>query len=106
MGILSWIVFGLIAGIIAKLLMPGRDPGGCIITMLLGVAGAFVGGFLYRLVTGTEVLYFGFDFRSFAIAVLGAGVILWPSTGSSSGVEPRGRAANELWRGLVPGGQS
>ena len=76
MGILSWIVFGLIAGIIAKLLMPGRDPGGCIITMLLGVAGAFVGGFLYRLVTGTDVLYFGFDVGSFAIAVLGAVVIL------------------------------
>ena len=76
MGILSWIVFGLIAGIIAKLLMPGRDPGGCIITMLLGVAGAFVGGFLYRLVSGTEVLHFRFDFRSFAIAVLGAVVVL------------------------------
>jgi uncharacterized membrane protein YeaQ/YmgE (transglycosylase-associated protein family) len=76
LGILSWIVFGLIAGIIAKLLMPGRDPGGCIITMLLGVAGAFVGGFLYRLATGTNVLYFGFDVGSFAIAVLGAAVIL------------------------------
>ncbi len=76
MGVLSWIIFGLIAGIIAKLLMPGRDPGGCIVTMLLGVAGAFVGGFLYRLVTGTEVLYFGFDFRSFAVAVLGAVVVL------------------------------
>ena len=76
MGILSWIVFGLIAGIIAKLLMPGRDPGGCVITMLLGVAGAFVGGFLYRLVTGTEVLYFGFDLRSLAIAVVGAVVVL------------------------------
>jgi uncharacterized membrane protein YeaQ/YmgE (transglycosylase-associated protein family) len=55
MGIIAWIVFGLIAGIIAKLLMPGRDPGGCIITMLLGIAGAFVGGFLYRLLTGREV---------------------------------------------------
>ena len=76
MGILSWIIFGLIAGITAKLLMPGRDPGGCVITMLLGVAGAFVGGFLYRLVTGTEVLFFGFDFRSLAIAVLGAVVVL------------------------------
>ena len=76
MGILSWVVFGLIAGIIARLLMPGRDPGGCIITMLLGVAGAFVGGFLYRLATGTQALYFGFDFRSFAIAVLGAVVVL------------------------------
>ena len=76
MGILSWIIFGLIVGIIAKLLMLGRDPGGCIITMLLGVVGAFVGGFFYRLVTGTEVLFFGFDFRSFAIAVLGAIVVL------------------------------
>ena len=76
MGILSWIIFGLIAGIIARLLMPGRDPGGCIITMLLGVVCAFVGGFLYRLFTGTEVLSFGFDLRSFAIAVVGAVVVL------------------------------
>jgi uncharacterized membrane protein YeaQ/YmgE (transglycosylase-associated protein family) len=75
-GILSWIVFGLIAGIIARLLMPGRDPGGCIITMLLGVVGAFVGGFVYRLLTGTQVLYFGFDLRSFAIAVVGAVIVL------------------------------
>ena len=75
MGIISWIVFGLIAGVIAKLLMPGRDPGGCIITMLLGVAGTFVGGFLYRLVTGREV-FFRFDLGSFVVAVLGAVVIL------------------------------
>jgi uncharacterized membrane protein YeaQ/YmgE (transglycosylase-associated protein family) len=44
MGILSWINFGLVAGVIAELLMLGRDPGGCIVTMLLGIAGAFVGG--------------------------------------------------------------
>jgi uncharacterized membrane protein YeaQ/YmgE (transglycosylase-associated protein family) len=48
MVILSWIVFGLVVGIIAKLLMPGRDPGGFIITMLLGIAGALVGGFIGR----------------------------------------------------------
>ncbi|HEY7059206.1 MAG TPA: GlsB/YeaQ/YmgE family stress response membrane protein, partial [Vicinamibacterales bacterium] len=48
MGILSWILFGLVVGIIAKLLMPGRDPGGFIITILLGVAGALLGGFLGR----------------------------------------------------------
>jgi uncharacterized membrane protein YeaQ/YmgE (transglycosylase-associated protein family) len=48
MEILSWIVFGLVVGIIAKLLMPGRDPGGFIVTMLLGIAGAFVGGFVGR----------------------------------------------------------
>ncbi len=75
MGIISWIIFGLIAGVIAKLLMPGRDPGGCIITMLLGVAGAFVGGFLYRLLTGREV-FFQFDLGSLLVAVLGAVVLL------------------------------
>ena len=48
MGILAWIVFGLVVGIIAKLVTPGRDPGGIIITMLLGVAGALLGGFIGR----------------------------------------------------------
>jgi uncharacterized membrane protein YeaQ/YmgE (transglycosylase-associated protein family) len=48
MAILSWIIFGVVIGVIAKLLMPGRDPGGFVITMLLGVAGALVGGFLGR----------------------------------------------------------
>jgi uncharacterized membrane protein YeaQ/YmgE (transglycosylase-associated protein family) len=48
MGILSWILFGLVIGIIAKLLMPGRDPGGFIITILLGIAGALLGGFIGR----------------------------------------------------------
>jgi uncharacterized membrane protein YeaQ/YmgE (transglycosylase-associated protein family) len=48
MGILSWILFGLVVGVIAKLLMPGRDPGGFVITILLGVAGALFGGFIGR----------------------------------------------------------
>jgi uncharacterized membrane protein YeaQ/YmgE (transglycosylase-associated protein family) len=48
MGILAWILFGLVIGVIAKLLMPGRDPGGFIVTILLGIAGALVGGFLGR----------------------------------------------------------
>jgi uncharacterized membrane protein YeaQ/YmgE (transglycosylase-associated protein family) len=48
MGILSWILFGLVIGIIAKLLMPGRDPGGFIVTILLGIAGALLGGFIGR----------------------------------------------------------
>jgi uncharacterized membrane protein YeaQ/YmgE (transglycosylase-associated protein family) len=47
-GILGWILFGLIVGVVAKLLMPGRDPGGFVITILLGVAGAVLGGFLGR----------------------------------------------------------
>ena len=56
MGILSWIVMGLIVGALAKWIMPGPDPGGCIVTTLIGIAGAFVGGFLcgrlYRLSAG------------------------------------------------------
>jgi uncharacterized membrane protein YeaQ/YmgE (transglycosylase-associated protein family) len=48
MGILAWIVFGLVVGIIAKLLAPGRDPGGFVVTVLLGIAGALLGGFIGR----------------------------------------------------------
>jgi uncharacterized membrane protein YeaQ/YmgE (transglycosylase-associated protein family) len=50
MGILSWILFGLVVGIIAKLLMPGRDPGGFVITILIGIAGALLGGFVGRMI--------------------------------------------------------
>ena len=74
MGILSWIIFGLIAGLIAKFLMPGRDHGGFIITILLGIAGAVVGGFI-----GTSLGFGGvdgFNFGSFVIAVLGAILLL------------------------------
>ena len=52
MAILSWIVFGLVVGVIAKLLMPGKDPGGFIVTMLLGIAGSLIGGFIGRAITG------------------------------------------------------
>src|SRR4026209_746789 len=47
-GVIGWILFGLLVGALAKLLMPGRDPGGFIVTMLLGIAGALLGGFLGR----------------------------------------------------------
>jgi uncharacterized membrane protein YeaQ/YmgE (transglycosylase-associated protein family) len=47
-GILGWIIFGLVVGVVAKLLMPGRDPGGMVVTILLGIAGAVVAGFLGR----------------------------------------------------------
>jgi uncharacterized membrane protein YeaQ/YmgE (transglycosylase-associated protein family) len=74
MGILSWIVLGLVAGALAKFLMPGKDPGGCIITLILGVAGALIGGFIgSRLGWGTVT---GLDFRSFALAVGGAALLL------------------------------
>jgi uncharacterized membrane protein YeaQ/YmgE (transglycosylase-associated protein family) len=49
MGVLGWILFGLVAGVLAKLIMPGRDPGGLIVTILLGIAGALLGGFLGRM---------------------------------------------------------
>ena len=74
MGILTWIVFGLIAGLIAKFLMPGDDPGGFFITILIGIAGAVVGGFL-----ATSFGYGGvdgFNFGSFVVAVLGSIVLL------------------------------
>jgi uncharacterized membrane protein YeaQ/YmgE (transglycosylase-associated protein family) len=48
MGIIGWILFGLVAGVIAKLIMPGKDPGGFIVTILLGIAGALLGGFIGR----------------------------------------------------------
>lgn len=74
MGILSWIVFGLIAGALAKWLMPGPNPGGCIVTVILGVVGAFVGGYLGTLLGMGKVD--GFDLRSFFLAVVGAIVVL------------------------------
>jgi uncharacterized membrane protein YeaQ/YmgE (transglycosylase-associated protein family) len=71
-GILGWIVFGLIVGIIAKLLMPGRDPGGMIVTMLLGIAGAVVGGFV-----GREMgLYGPNDAAGIFMSILGAVALL------------------------------
>lgn len=76
MGIVSWILFGLIAGVVAKLLMPGRDPGGCIVTILLGVAGAFVGGFLYEQLTGAPQ-YTQFDLGSLVTAIIGAMLLLF-----------------------------
>ena len=76
MGILAWIVLGLVAGALAKLIMPGKQGGGVILTFVLGVVGAIVGGFL-----GTYVFGFGdisgFDLRSIAIAVGGALLVLF-----------------------------
>ena len=75
MGILSWIVFGLIAGFLAKWIMPGKDPGGFIITIAIGVAGAFVGGFLGSLVGLGGIS--GFNIGSMVTAVVGALVLLF-----------------------------
>ena len=71
-GILGWIVFGLVIGVVAKLLMPGRDPGGIIITMLLGIAGAVLGGFLGRAMG----LYGPNDAAGFLMSLVGAIALL------------------------------
>jgi uncharacterized membrane protein YeaQ/YmgE (transglycosylase-associated protein family) len=73
-GILAWIVFGLVAGVVAKLIMPGKDPGGFFITILIGVAGAFVGGFIGAQIGFGDIS--GFDLRSMGLAVLGAVLLL------------------------------
>ncbi len=75
MGILAWIVFGLIAGALAKFIMPGKDPGGLIVTILIGIAGAVLGGFIGSYLGFGGVS--GFDLRSFGIAIVGALVLLW-----------------------------
>jgi uncharacterized membrane protein YeaQ/YmgE (transglycosylase-associated protein family) len=72
MGIMGWIIFGLIVGVVAKFLMPGRDPGGWIVTILLGIAGALVGGFL-----GRAVGWYGpNDVAGFLMSLVGALVLL------------------------------
>lgn len=75
MGILSWIVLGLIAGVLAKWIMPGRDDMGFIVTILLGIAGAFVGGFIGSLIGfgSTAALNFG----SIVTATAGAFLLLF-----------------------------
>ena len=72
MGIIAWILFGLVVGVIAKLLMPGRDPGGFIVTILLGIAGALVGGFVGRALN----LYGPNDSAGWLMSILGAVVLL------------------------------
>ena len=76
MDILVWIVLGLVAGAIAKALMPGDDPGGIIVTILIGVVGAVVGGFLWNVLSGNDS-YGDFDIGGILIAVLGAMLLLF-----------------------------
>ena len=72
-GILGWIVVGGIAGAVAKLLMPGRDPGGCIITILLGIAGALVAGYLGQAVGWYKMG----EGAGFIAAIVGAFILLF-----------------------------
>jgi uncharacterized membrane protein YeaQ/YmgE (transglycosylase-associated protein family) len=75
MGILSWIILGAIAGAIGKLIMPGDDPGGFIITIVLGIAGALVGGFIASALGFGGVN--GLNIWSIVIAILGAILLLF-----------------------------
>jgi uncharacterized membrane protein YeaQ/YmgE (transglycosylase-associated protein family) len=75
MGLLAWLVLGLIVGILAKVIMPGKDGGGFILTTLLGIAGAFVGGFIGSLLGMGTVN--DFSLGSVALATLGALLLLW-----------------------------
>ena len=75
MGLLSWVVFGLLAGAVARLVVPGRQAIGCLATIAVGVAGALLGGFLGQAALGRE-LRFAFALAPFALAVVGAVVLL------------------------------
>ncbi len=75
MGILTWIIFGLIAGAIAKLIMPGNQNMGWLMTIILGIVGAFVGGFIGSLLGWGTVEEF--DIKGILLAVVGALAVLW-----------------------------
>lgn len=76
MGIISWLLFGLIAGVIAKALHPGKDPGGWIVTIIIGILGSVVGGWIGASLLGWGDVN-GWNFKSFALAVIGAIILLW-----------------------------
>ncbi|MGH3754057.1 MAG: GlsB/YeaQ/YmgE family stress response membrane protein [Pseudonocardiaceae bacterium] len=75
MGILGWIVLGLLAGAIAKLIMPGDDPGGIIVTILIGVVGALIGGFLGSAIFGIGLENF-WSLQTWIVAIIGSLILL------------------------------
>jgi uncharacterized membrane protein YeaQ/YmgE (transglycosylase-associated protein family) len=76
MGILGWIVLGLLAGAIAKAVLPGDDPGGIIVTMIIGIVGAILGGFLAQLLFNIDTLDEFFDISTWLTAIVGAIILL------------------------------
>ena len=76
MGIIAFIILGLLAGIIAKALLPGKDPGGIIVTMLIGVAGALIGGFVAGALFDADPLDEFFDISTWLTAIVGAIILL------------------------------
>ncbi|MER3446827.1 MAG: GlsB/YeaQ/YmgE family stress response membrane protein [Candidatus Dadabacteria bacterium] len=75
MGIIAWIIFGLIAGTLAEWILPGKDPGGIIAKIIIGIVGAFIGGFIGTRIFGLQGVT-GFNLYSFIIAIIGAIVLL------------------------------
>jgi uncharacterized membrane protein YeaQ/YmgE (transglycosylase-associated protein family) len=76
MGIFAWIILGLLAGLIAKALLPGDDPGGIIITTLLGIAGALIGGFIVQALGFGDPIDEFFDWSTWLGAIAGAALLL------------------------------
>ncbi|WP_329112695.1 GlsB/YeaQ/YmgE family stress response membrane protein [Streptomyces sp. NBC_01353] len=76
MGIIGWILMGLLAGIIAKMLMPGRDPGGIIITILIGIAGGLLGGWLGKVIFGVDSIDGFFELSTWIAAIVGSLILL------------------------------
>ncbi|MFF9373897.1 GlsB/YeaQ/YmgE family stress response membrane protein [Streptomyces griseoluteus] len=76
MGIIAWILIGLIAGFIAKAIMPGKDPGGIIITILIGIAGGLLGGFLGKVIFGVDSIDGFFDLSTWIAAIIGSVILL------------------------------
>lgn len=75
-GIIAWIVIGLLAGIIAKALLPGKDPGGCIVTIAIGIVGALLGGWLGKVLFGVESIDGFFDLSTWIAAIVGSLILL------------------------------
>jgi uncharacterized membrane protein YeaQ/YmgE (transglycosylase-associated protein family) len=76
MGIIGWIILGLLAGVIAKAVLPGDDPGGIIITTLIGVAGAFLGGLIAKALGFGDPIDEFFDFSTWLGAIIGSVLLL------------------------------
>ncbi|EGG46956.1 Uncharacterized membrane protein YeaQ/YmgE, transglycosylase-associated protein family [Streptomyces griseoaurantiacus] len=75
-GIIAWILIGLLAGAIAKLLLPGKDPGGIIVTMLIGIVGGLLGGWLGKVIFGVDSIDGFFDLSTWIAAIVGSLILL------------------------------
>ena len=80
MGIIAWLIFGALAGWVASMIAGTNARQGCLLNIIVGIVGAFIGGFLYSLLTGKDFVA-GFDLTSFIVAVIGAVILLLILTG-------------------------